>query len=420
MQEIHTGREEPVPMVSVTADPTDLGFDPDRLARIDRHFARYVEAGQLAGWQIVVTRRGQVVHASTHGVRDLASGAPVEPDTLWRIYSMTKPVTSVAAMSLWEEGRFQLTDEVSRYIPEFADVRVYQKGAVTGPVTVPAVEPMRIWHLLTHTAGLTYGFQYRSVVDALYRKAGFEYIPQELELATAIPQVARLPLLFQPGSAFGYSMATDVLGRVLEVVAGQPLDEVLAQRVLGPLKMADTTWWVAPDRADRLATLYSPRPGGELVRNDLLGVHTLARPAFLAGGSGLVSTAADYHRFTQLLLRGGEYDGARVLGSRTLRYMTRNHLPGGLDLTQLSTGDFSDTVVDGTGFGLGFAVVGDPVPLKTLCSPGEYYWGGLASTAFLVDPAEELTAMLFTQLVPSSTYPLRAQLRQLIYSALVD
>jgi CubicO group peptidase (beta-lactamase class C family) len=406
----------------VTEDPAALGFDPERLARLDRHFARYVDDGRLPGWQIVVTRRGRVVHSSTYGQRDLEAGTPVTGDTLWRIYSMTKPIISVVAMQLWEEGRFELTDELSRYIPSFAGVRVYDKGTALRPYTVPATEPIRLWHLLTHTSGLTYGFLQTSIVDALYRQAGFDMTPTAgLDLATACDRFAALPLLFQPGSGWGYSVATDVLGRVVEVICGQPLDEVVAQRVLRPLGMTDTRWWVGPEDASRLAALYAAHPGtGRAMRYDVLGQHALAEPSAFLGGSGLVSSAADYHRFTQMLLGGGQLDGERILGTRTLRYMTRNHLPGGRDLAALGAEGFAETTLVGIGFGLGFAVVENPVPVKTLMTPGEFYWGGLASTAFWVDPVEQVTAMLFTQLVPSSTHPLRPQLHQLVYSALVD
>jgi CubicO group peptidase (beta-lactamase class C family) len=404
-----------------TADPAALGFDPRRLARLDTHFARYVDDGRLAGWHIVVTRRGQVVHSSTYGQRDLAAGLPVTEDTLWRVYSMTKPITSVVAMSLWEEGRLELTDEVSRYIPKFANVRVYDKGSALRPYTVPATEPIRIWHLLTHTAGLTYGFMHSNPVDERYRMAGFDLAPQTgLDLAGACDRYAGLPLLFQPGSGWGYSVATDVLGRVIEVICERPLDEVIAERVLRPLGMDDTRWWVEPADASRLAALYAFDPGtGRSGRTDL-GRYALEKPVALMGGSGLLSTAADYHRFTQMLLRGGELDGERILGTRTLRYMTRNHLPGGRDLASFDAQGFPETTLVGIGFGLGFAVVENPLPVKTLMSPGEFYWGGMASTSFWVDPAEEVTAMLFTQLMPSGIHPLRPQLHQLVYSALVD
>ncbi|WBB82208.1 serine hydrolase [Micromonospora sp. WMMD882] len=408
--------------VSRNIDPDEIGFDPARLARLDTHFGRYVDAGQLAGWQIVVTRRGQIAHSSTYGLRDVEAGAPVQPDTLWRIYSMTKPVTSVAAMILWEEGRFELTDEISRWLPEFADVRVYSKGSSLKPYTVPAIEPIRVWHLLTHTAGLTYGFMQTSVVDGLYRAAGYDnHWPEGVDLATASAALAELPLLFQPGAAWGYSVATDLLGRLIEVISGQQLDDFLADRIFRPLGMTDTQWWVEGDDAERLGALYVPDPRtGRVLRHDQFGDLARQKPSLLAGGSGLISSAYDYHRFTQMLLRGGELDGVRLLGPRTVRFMTRNHLPGGQDLGALSVGGFAETVFEGIGFGLGFAVVQDPVPSRLPSSVGEYYWGGVASTAFWVDPVEEVTTMLFTQLMPSSVYPLRPQLRQLVYSALVD
>ncbi|MEV0156972.1 serine hydrolase domain-containing protein [Micromonospora sp. NPDC050686] len=408
--------------VARTIDPDQIGFDPARLARIDEHFGRYVDDGRLAGWQIVVTRRGEVAHSATYGLRDREAGTPVEADTLWRIYSMTKPLTSVAAMMLWEEGRFELTDPISRWLPEFADVRVFDKGSLLKPYTVPAVEPIRVWHLLTHTAGLTYGFAQTSVVDSLYRKAGFDLgVPPGADLAAASAGLARLPLLFQPGTSWNYGVATDVLGRLVEVVSGQSLDAFLAERVLRPLGMTDTRWWVDEADAKRLAALYAPHPAtGQAVRADGIGRAALTEPSWFSGGGGLVSTAADYHRFTQLLLRGGELDGVRLLGPRTVRFMTRNHLPGGGDLASFAPAGFSETILDGIGFGLGFAVVLDPVPSRVPSSVGEYYWGGLASTAFWVDPVEEVTALLFTQLMPSSTYPLRSQLRQLVYSALID
>jgi CubicO group peptidase (beta-lactamase class C family) len=405
-----------------TVDPDQVGFDPARLGRIDCHFARYVDDGRLAGWQIVVTRRGEIAHAATYGLRDREAGVPVAPDTLWRIYSMTKPITSVAAMMLWEEGSFELTDEISRWLPEFADVRVYDKGSMVRPYTVAAVEPIRVWHLLTHTAGLTYGFLRTSVVDGLYRAAGHDvYPPAGADLATACATWAGLPLLFQPGTAWGYSVATDVLGRLVEIVSGQPLDAFFAQRILGPLRMTDTRWWVDGVDAGRLAALYVPDPAtGRAVRFDEHGGRALEKPELLSGGGGLISTAADYHRFTQLLAREGELDGVRLLGPRTVRLMTRNHLPGGWDLGRLSTGGFAETTFDGIGFGLGFAVVQNPVPSRLPSSVGEYYWGGAASTAFWIDPTEEVTAMLFAQLLPSSTHPLRPQLRQLVYSAIID
>ena len=403
-----------------TVEPSAVGLNPQRLARLDRHFARYVDQGLLAGWQIVVTRRGEVAHASTYGQADREAGTAVAPDTLWRIYSMSKPITSVAAMMLWEEGAFELTDEISKWLPEFAQPKVYDKGSALRPFTVPAVEPIRVWHLLTHTSGLTYGFIQTSVVDALYRTAGYELgSPDGVDLATACQTWSSLPLLFQPGSRWGYSVATDVLGRLVEVVSGKTLDDFFAERIFAPLGMTDTRWWVDGDDAHRLAALYAPMPGTSAAfRYDVIGGKALQKPTLLSGGGGLISTAADYHRFTQMLLHEGEYGGQRLLGSRTVRFMTRNHLPGNVDLADLSTGGFAETTFEGIGFGLGFAVVRDPVPARTPTTEGTFYWGGAASTAFWVDPKEELTAMLFTQLLPSSHHPLRPQLRQMVYSAL--
>jgi CubicO group peptidase (beta-lactamase class C family) len=407
--------------IARTVEPAEVGFDPKRLANLDNHFARYVDTGLLAGWQIVVTRRGEVAHASTYGQRDAEAGAAVTPDTLWRIYSMTKPVTSVAAMALWEEGRFELTDEISKWIPEFANMKVWDKGSALRPYYVPAVEPIRMWHLLTHTSGLTYGFMQSHPVDALYRAAGYDLAnsaPGDLE--TTARNWAKLPLLHQPGTRWSYGVSTAVLGRVLEVITGQPLDEVIAERILTPLKMTDTRWWVDTDDAHRLAALYVPNPGnGKALRYDALGGSALRPPEMFGGGEGLISSAADYHRFTQMMLREGELDGVRLLSSRTVRYMTRNHLPGGKTLADLSTGGFAETTFDGVGFGLGFAILLDPALGKTMGTEGVYYWGGAASTTFWVDPVEDLTAMLFTQLLPSSIHPLRPQLRQMVYSALI-
>jgi CubicO group peptidase (beta-lactamase class C family) len=390
-----------------------MRLDPARLTRIDTHLARYVDDGRLPGWQVQVAQHGEVVHESTYGLADVEAGRPVAPDTLWRIYSMTKPLTSVLAMLLWEEGEFQLTDEVSRWIPSFSDAKVWDRGSASNPFLVPAVEPVRMWHLMSHSSGLTYGFMQVHPVDALYRTAGFEFgWPAGYDLAAACDAWARLPLRFQPGTAFGYGVSTDVLGRVIEVITGKPLDVVMRERVLDPLGMSDTRWWVEGADVERTAALYAAFEG-KAIRYDVLGDAAFREPAGHAGGAGLISTAADYLRFTTMLVRGG--DG--FLAPRTLELMTRNHLPG--DLAQCNTGGFAETVLDGVGFGLGFATVLDPVPARGASSVGEFYWGGLASTAFWVDPSTGVTASFYTQLVPSSTYPIRAELRQLVYSALL-
>ena len=409
-------------MLTVEKDPAQVGMDAERLSRIDRHLARYVDSGRLPGWQVLVTRRGQTVHSSVYGSRDMEADLPVEPTTLWRIYSMTKPVTAVTAMSLYEEGAFLLNDELSKYLPEFADMRVLVGGNAEQPKTVPATEPIRIWHLLSHTAGLTYAFTQSSVLDEIYKRAGADpLVDTSADLATMCSRWASLPLMFEPGTAWNYSVATDVLGRLIEVVSGQTLDKAFSERVLDPLGMTETRWSVDGDDQQRLAALYVPNPQtGAALRYDALGAAALSSPALMSGGGGLVSTAADYARFTQMLVRGGELEGARVLGPRTLAYMTRNHLPGGTSLSKIGRGMFAETAFDGIGFGLGFGVNTDPVAAKVTTTPGEFTWGGYASTAFWVDRTEQVTAHFYTQLVPSSTYPIRTELRQLVYAAIID
>ena len=408
--------------MDIEVEPAEVGMDAKRLAGIDRHLARYVDNGRLAGWQVVVSRRGKRVHSSTYGQRDKEAGLPVEQDTLWRIYSMTKPITAVAAMALYEEGAFSLNDPVSRYLPAFADMRLYRDGPADNPKTVPATEPMKMWHLLTHTAGLTYGFTKSSPVDEMYRLAGSDFTqPAGMDLAALCDLWASMPLLFEPGTSWNYSVASDVVGRVIEVLTGQRLDEVFTERILTPLGMSATTWWVDADNADRLAALYAAVPGvPTALRYDEIGRGALHEPSWLGGGGGLVSSAHDYDRFTSMLLRGGELDGNRILSPRTLAYMTRNHLPGGQLLTALARGQFAETSFDGMGFGLGFGVCVDPVPLKVPASAGEFTWGGAASTAFWVDPVEQITAAFYTQLIPSSTYAVRSELRQLVYTSIVD
>jgi len=397
-------------VLSVDTDPVEAGFDPERLNRIDRHYQRYVDEGKLPGFLALIARDGEVVHIAKGGLRDVEAGLPVELDTQFRIYSMTKPITSVAAMLLWEEGAFELNDPVERFIPAFADARVWAGGSQNKPLTVPAIEPVRMWHLLTHTAGLTYGFHYAEPLDGVYRDHGFEYgSPKGMDLEACTNAWASLPLLFQPGTEFNYSVATDVLGRVIEVLSGQPLDAFFNERIFGPLGMVDTSFGGADP--DRCAALYNPG----LARNDRMGSAAFGTPRFLSGGGGLVSTAPDYHRFTSMLGAGG----APLLGSRTLRFMGRNHLPEGKELKAVARPTISETQNAGMGFGLGFSVVLDPPRTKTLCSEGELAWGGLASTTFWVDPKERITVQFFTQLAPSSTYPLRSQLRQLTYSALL-
>jgi CubicO group peptidase (beta-lactamase class C family) len=414
--------------LDVRTDPAEVGLDPARLERLDRRLTRWVDDGQLPGFLVTVTRHGRLAHVGSAGLRDVERGLPVEPGTRWRIFSMTKPVTSVVAMMLYEEGAFALTDPISTWLPEFAETRVYVAGSAAKPVTVPQIEPIRVWHLLTHTSGLTYGFHHTHPVDAAYRAMGHEWAtPPGADSAEVCRQWASVPLLFQPGSEWNYGVSTDVLGRLVEVLSGQPLDQFFEERIFRPLGMTDTSFGLREgDDVESLARLYlaTPGPPGGAATGftpiDALGELAHVKPAFLAGGGGLVSTAADYLRFIELLRCGGGYDGGRLLGSRTLAYMLRNHLPGNADLESFGRPLYAETPLRGVGFGLGFSMVIDPVRYGAVANVGDYSWGGAASTAFYVDPVEDLTVTFYAQLMPSSTLPIRPYLRTLVNQALVD
>jgi CubicO group peptidase (beta-lactamase class C family) len=370
--------------------------------------------------QLLVARRGELVHQAVLGQQDPERGTPLAEDTVYRIYSMTKPVTSVALMMLVEEGLIALDDPVSKHIPEWKDLGVFSAGV--GPyLTTPPARPMQVVDLLRHTSGLTYGFQNRSNVDAAYRKLKVGEAHGENDLEGMIQQLAALPLEFAPGEAWNYSVSTDVCGYLVQKIAGKPLDQVFRERIFEPLGMVDTGFHVGDDQRARFAACYNATPDGKLKLQD--GPQKspyLAPPRLLAGGGGLVSTAADYMRFANMLVNEGELDGARILAPKTVELMATNHLPGHRDLTEMSRSLFSESTNAGVGFGLGFAVVFDPPQTLVPCSYGEFYWGGAASTAFWVDPVEEITVVFMTQLLPSSTYPIRRELRTLVYSALME
>ena len=400
----------------------ELGFSEDRLKRIDRFLAeRYVEAGRLPCASLVVARRGQVVHRSVLGARDVERGLPCQEDTVFRIYSMTKPVTSVALMMLVEEGLVALDEPVAKYIPEWEGLGVFQAGIAPAFMTRAPARPMQIVDLLRHTSGLTYGFQNRSNVDAAYRKAGLGDMHSQMDLDGFIAGLAKVPLEFSPGEAWNYSVSTDVLGYLVGRISGVPFPEFLKTRIFQPLGMTDTGFSVREDQRERFAACYNATPDERLkLQDDPATSPYLAEPTFYSGGGGLVSTTDDYLRFCRMLLNHGELDGQRLLAPKTLKLMTANHLPGGQDLTQLSRSLFSESTNAGVGFGLGFATVFDAPQTLIPCSPGEFYWGGMASTAFWVDPLEEVTAVFMTQLIPSARYPIRRELRTLVYSALMQ
>jgi CubicO group peptidase (beta-lactamase class C family) len=401
------------------ASPEEIGFDSTRLERLERHLQRYIDRGLLVGTLVVIARGGRVGYVRAQGLRDAEQDLPVEPDTIWRIYSMTKPITSVAAMMLWEEGLLSLDDPVARYLPAFDGARVYDGGSGAVPVTRPARSEMTIRHLLTHTSGLTYGRWREHPVDEVYRTAGLDTAPEESTLADLVDRLGALPLLCDPGSEWNYSYSTDVLARVVEVVAEQPLEHVFKTRIFEPLGMHETGYTLAEDMTPRLATLYAldsesgrARPAPERDR-----ARTEPR-SLMGGGHGLVSSAGDYHRFVQMLLRGGGLDGVRLLSPRTVGLMTANHLPGGADIVQTSRPGVISAQFPGYGFGLGFSVLIDPVAAGTIATPGPFGWSGAAGTEFWVDPAEDLTVTFFAQVLPGVN-GLRDELRRLVYQALV-
>ena len=401
------------------------GFDPDRLRRIDaflRH--RYLDTGLLPHAQLLVARDGRTAHFSSQGPAREGGDAAIDERSLFRIASMTKPITSVAFMMLVEEGRVALDTPVHHVLPELKGVGVYAGGGGGVPFqTRPTTQPMRMVDLLRHTAGFTYSFQNRTNVDAAHRELKLEAWHGNLDLDGFVAALGKLPLDYSPGESWNYSVATDVLGAVVQRLEGKPLDEVFEGRILGPLGMADTFFHVPADKVDRLTDCWTVQPGadgkGARVMLDRGERSAWSRPpTLLSGGGGLVSTALDYQRFCQMCLNGGELDGARLLGRKTLDLMTRNHLPGGRDLASVSRSLFSEAANAGTGFGLGFAVNEDVARTMIPGSTGEYYWGGMFSTAFFIDPVERLTCVFMTQLSPSMLYPIRRELKTMIYAAL--
>lgn len=404
-------------------DPTEVGFDPSRLGRITDHFAKFVDDGRLPGWHIAVSRGGKVAYNATYGHADVENDKPIADDTIYRVYSMTKPICAVAALILWEEGLFEMHDQVKWFIPSFADQKVFRSGTVTAPRFDPVTEPMEMWHLFSHTAGLTYGFVYSNPVDQMYRNAGFEWgTPRDASLGEICDMLAGLPLMFQPGTEWAYSMSIDVLGRVVEILSGMSLGEFMRKRIFEPLGMTDTAFHCPANKTDRLAALYVPNPADNRrrVRNDMMGAGASIEPTAHLGGGGLVSTMSDYMKFAEMLRGGGELNGVRILSPRTVKFMASNHLPDNADLTAFGRPLFAETAFDGVGFGLSVSVTIDPVKAKVPGSVGDYGWGGAASTNFTVDPKEDLVYTIMTQLLPSSSWPLRPQLKQLVHQALVD
>ena len=412
-------------------NPEKLGLSKEKLIAMENFFKeKYIQNGKLAGIQTLVARKGKVVHFKSTGLRDVENNKKIEKDTIFRIYSMTKPITSVALMQLFEQGLFQLADPVSKFLPEFKNPKVFLSGSYPHFMTSPAEREITIRDLLTHTAGLTYGFHYRTNVDHAYRKVwsgprgdntDFSFPPLDLENFSK--SIASLPLEFSPGDKWNYSVATDICGRLVEVLSDMTLDAYFSKYIFKPLKMKDTSFYVPKNKLSRFAACYERTPKEYLKLQDSGDAKSgySSMPLHLSGGGGLVSTTEDYFNFCQMLLNGGLFEGKRLLSRKTIELMTSNHLPENQDMVTMgSEGSFSEIRYKGVGFGLGFGVNIDLADTQNSGSVGSYNWGGAASTFFWVDPKEELICILMTQLMPSGYYPIRMQMQSMVYSSFID
>ncbi|NKB98603.1 MAG: serine hydrolase [Pseudomonadales bacterium] len=420
-------------------NPESVGLSGERLERVSQWLQEQVDGGRLAGCSVLIGRRGQIVFSEAVGEADQELGKSFSEDTIVRMFSMTKAITTVAAMQLYERGAFQLDDPIAKYIPEFADTPVWKGGALEN--VEPQATPITVRHLMTHTSGLTYGFMQTNPVDAEYREQKLEFSSDTGTLAEVVKKLAAVPLICQPGSQWNYSVSSDVLGRLVEIWSGDSLALYFCENIFAPLAMHDTGFHVVEENHPRFAALYSPLSGANManvaktgqnnsaqteersglkLQESSLESRYLSETELHSGGGGLTGSIGDYGRFCQMLLNGGELDGTRLLGCKTVEYMRLNHLPDNQDMAAMGQPVWSETSYDGIGFGLGFAVVIDPVEAHIITSPGEHHWGGAASTFFWIDPEEDLFVVFFTQLIPSSTYPIRRELRTAVYQAIVD
>jgi len=409
-----------------------VGLSSARLARLDAVMKRrYVDTGYLPGLLTCVYRQGQLVHTGLCGQMDLERGKPMREDAIFRIYSMSKPITAVALMMLVEEGLIGLDDPVHQHIPAWKDLAVYASGtpsllpdAAGGYLTTPTLRPMKVVDLLTHTSGLTYGFMMRTAVDAAYRRAKITDRQTPGGLAQMVEQLAQIPLDFSPGTAWNYSVAIDVLGYLVEKLSGLRFGEFLRTRLFEPLGMNDTAFHVPPDKIERFSSCYQPEGAGRgLKLQDDARESTYGKPPLLeSGGGGLVSTAHDYLRFCRMMLHGGTLDGVQILSPKTVALFSLNFLPGNREIADMAMpGMFSESGYAGVGFSLGCGVNIDVAKTRLPGTLGEYFWGGAAATAFWIDPKEELTVVFMTQVIGSEArLTLRRDLRTLVYSAMTE
>jgi len=403
-------------------DPKVAGFCRAKLGKLDDHLqTRYIAPKKIAGCSTLVVRKGVTAYASTHGEMDIEREKPLREDTIFRIYSMSKPITSIALMMLFEEGRFQLTDPVHKFIPSWQKHRVWVEGEGDAMKTRRPESPMTIQQLLCHTSGLTYGGflpELELPVDSAYSAAGISRAGTDT-LEQFVTKLAEVPLLYEPGSRWSYSLATDVCGHLIEVISGQPLETFLRERLFEPLDMPDTGFSVPDEKLDRFAACYERAPDKSLrLQDDPATSRYRTPPKAPSGAGGLVGTVQDYAHFCEMLLNKGQFRGQQLIGRPILELMTRNHLKGGASLAQMAVGGFSETSNEGVGFGLGFASTMDAAACGTV-GEGDFYWGGLASTLFWVDPVEDLYVIFMTQLIPSSTFNFRGQIKNIVYGALM-
>jgi CubicO group peptidase (beta-lactamase class C family) len=395
---------------SFTVKPEKVGMSSDRLGLIKPAMQKYIDENKLPGMITMIARHGKVASFEKYGLMDVDK--PMQSDAIFRIASMTKPVTSVAVMILYEEGHFQLDDPVEKYIPEFKDMNVFSSEDQNGIHLVDQIKPMTISDLLTHTSGLTSGGE-NSPVDSMYRAANLS----NGTLKDMIQKLTKIPLKYQPGTRWQYSRSSDVFGYLVEVISGKPLDIFFKERIFKPLKLTDTDYSVPDEKLNRVCAVYSPADGSGIKVLTDPGINNVSAPVkFLSGNGGLVSTAMDYMIFSQMLLNKGEYNGVRLLQAKTVDLMTSDHIVNQI----MPDDDFFGPLLAGMGFGFGFAVLKDNNQSKIVGTKGSYWWSGSANTYFYIDPKEELILILMTQFVPNYYYPVNKEFRELVYQAIID